>query len=237
MQKIKADESVIVSVERGDKTLDLTVTPEVREPLTWHTVTRFPSAPSAPDSPEHVVTIERIVVPEIDTGEITEQIETMRIEINERRALMEAEGFAPIDGDYEFEFHEMSEMGNFALHDANVWFGLPMAQGLRLAEINPDLGEYFKTDRGVLVLKAKADNDLQLESGDVILQVGDTQVNSPAEFMRALRDFESGDEFDIDIKRKRKDRTLKTVMPENRTGFFTPQDDETRTFSITTTSD
>ena len=116
----------------------------------------------------------------------------------------------------------MSEMGDFALHDANVWFGLPMAEGLQLAEIDAGLGEYFKTDRGVLVLKAKADNDLQLESGDVILQVGGTEVNSPAEFMRALRDFDSGDEFELDIKRKRKDRTLKMVMPKNWNSFIAP---------------
>ena len=116
----------------------------------------------------------------------------MRVEIDERRILMEVDEVAALESEYEIEFHDMSELGDFALHDANVWFGLPMARGLKLAEINPDLGAYFKTERGVLVLQAKADNDLQLISGDVILQVGDTEVNSPAEFMRALREFESG---------------------------------------------
>jgi hypothetical protein len=234
MQEIKADEPVIVSVERGDQTLDLTVVPEIREPLTWQFDTRFPTAPSAPGVPGKVVTIERIEVPQIDTEALTEQIEQIRIEIDERRVLMESGEFAPHADGYEFELHELSEMGDLALHDANVWFGLPMARGLKLAEIDPDLGEYFKTDRGVLVLKARADNDLQLVSGDVILQVGDTEVNSPAEFMRALRDFHSGDELEIDIKRKRKDRTLKTVMPENQTGFFAPYDSSTHTVKIIT---
>ena len=127
----------------------------------------------------------------------------------------------------------MSDLGHFALEDANVWFGLPMAQGLQLAEVDPGLGEYFKTERGVLVLKARADNDLQLESGDVILQVGATEVNSPAEFMRALRGLNSGDELVMDIKRNRKDRTLKTVMPEGRTSFHFPGESKTRTFTIT----
>lgn len=233
LEEIKADEPVIVSVERGEETLDLTVVPEIREPLTWQFDTRIPTAP---DAPGRVVRIERIEVPEIDTEALTEHIEQIRIEIDERGALMESGEFAPLadEHEYDFEFHELSEMGDFALHDANVWFGLPMARGLKLAEIDPDLGEYFKTDRGVLVLKARADNDLQLESGDVILQVGDTEVNSPAEFMRALRDFDSGDELEIDIKRKRKDRTLKTVMPEKRTSFFAPQDSTTHTFKIIT---
>ena len=125
--------------------------------------------------------------------------------------------------EYEFEFHDMSELGDRVLHQANGWFGLPMTQGLKLAEIDPGLGEYFKTDRGVLVLKAKADNDLQLESGDVILRVGDTEVNSPAEFMRALREVESGEELTIDIKRNRKDKTLKATMPEKQFSYFSPE--------------
>lgn len=241
MRDIKADEPLNISVERGQQTLDLTVVPEVREPLTWQTVVRFPTAPSAPGAPgtpddiDHVITVERIEVPEIDTVEMTAQIERMRGDIEKRRAQMELERVAPdAEREYELEFHELSEMGNFALHDANVWFGLPMAQGLQLAEIEPGLGEYFKTDRGVLVLKARQDNDLKLKSGDVILQVGDTEVNSPAEFMRALRGFQSGEEFEMDIKRKRKNHTLKMVMPESRTSFFAPRDGDTHTFTIST---
>ena len=234
LQEMKVNEPVIVSVERGDQTLDLTVVPELREPMTRHIISRFTSAPVAPSAPGEVIRIERIVVPEIDTEALTEQIEQIRIEIDERRVLMESGEFAPHDGEFEFEFHELSELGDFALSDANLWFGLPMTQGLKLAQIDPGLGEYFKTDRGVLVLKAKADNDLQLETGDVILQIGDTEVNSPAEFMRALRDFHSGDEFKMDIKRKRKNRTLTTVMPERRTSFFTPDDGRTHTIKIIT---
>lgn len=237
LKEIKADEPVIVSVERGDQTLDLTVIPEVREPLTWRTVTRFPSAPPAPAEPGEVVTIERIVIPEIDTEAITEQIEQIRIEIDERRDLIEAGRSGHEGHEYEIEFHELSELGDFALHDANIWFGLPLTRGLQLAEIGPGLGDYFKTDRGVLVLKARADNDLQLEPGDVILQVGETEVGSPAEFMRSLREYEAGDELEIAIKRKRKDRLLKAVMPENRTSSFAPLDSNAFTFRIGGKSD
>ncbi len=244
MHDIEADEPLIISVERDRQAMDLSVVPEVREPLSWQSVTRFPTAPlaprapsvpgapQAPIAPDKVITIERIVVPEIDTAAMTAQIEQMRTEIEKRRARGEAARVADGDGDWEIEVHELSELGNFALQDANVWFGLPMAEGLQLAEMNPGLGEYFKTDRGVLVLKAKTGNDLQLESGDVILQVGDTEVNSPAEFMRALRGFNSGDELVMDIKRNRKDRTLKATMPENRTGFFFPGDGRTHTFNF-----
>jgi C-terminal processing protease CtpA/Prc len=222
LEDIKADEPVIVSVERGDQTLDLTVVPEIREPLGWQTVTRFPTAPAKPSAPGEAIRIERIVVPEIDTEQLAEQIEQIRINIDERELLKAANEALEHAWEYEFEFHDLSEMGDIALHDANVWFGLPMTQGLKLAEIDPGLGEYFKTDRGVLVLKARADNDLQLESGDVILQVGNTEVNSPAEFVRSLREFEAGQELSIEIKRNRKDKTLSAVMPERRIGFLAP---------------
>ncbi len=243
MHDIEADEPLIISVERENKALDLSVVPEVREPLSWQSVTRFPTAPrapraplpaNAPSAPGKVISIERIVVPEIDTAAITAQIEQMRAEIEKRRALGEQALIEPGDGEWKIELHELSELGNFALQDANAWFGLPMAQGLQLAEMNPGLGEYFKTDRGVLVLKAMAGNDLKLESGDVVLQVGDTEVNSPAEFMRALRGFESGDDLTMEIKRNRKDRTLKTSLPENRSGFSFPGDGKFHTFTITT---
>ena len=237
LKEIRALEPLVVSVKRGDETLDLTVVPEIREPLTWQTITRFPTAPEAPGVPGKVISIERVVVPEIDTEALAEQIKQMRIEVDERRMVMEAGHFAPHDREYKIELHEMSELGDFALHDANVWFGLPLTQGLKLAEIDPGLGEYFKTDRGVLVLKAKADNDLQLKSGDVILQLGDKEVNSPAEFVRALREFQSGAELVIDIKRKRKNQTLTAVMPDSQTSFFAPQDGKTHTIKIISTQD
>jgi len=161
----------------------------------------------------------------------------MRVEIDRQRAVREALRAAPADGAWNIEFDELSELGNLALQDADVWFGLPLTQGLQLAEVGPGLGEYFKTDRGVLVLKAKADNELQLESGDVILKVGDTEVNTPAEFMRALRGLDAGDELVMDIKRARKDRTVKTVMPENRTSFLFPINGTEYTYSFTTSSE
>lgn len=237
LSDIKADEPVIVSVERGNESHDLSVVPEVREPLSWQSVVRFPSAPLAPSHPGETVRIERIVVPEINTEALTEQIEQMRVEIEERRVFIESRGDAPqFERHYEFQFGDMSDMGDFALHDTNAWFGMPLAAGLRLAEVDPALGEYFKTDRGVLVLKAKEDNPLLLEPGDVVLNLHGTDVNSPAEFMRALRDFEPGDELVIDIKRNRKSKTLKPVIEEGQARFFAPNDHEIHQITITNDS-
>ena len=238
LSEINADEAVIVSVERGTETLDLSVVPEVRAPLTWQSVVRFPSAPSAPSVAGDTVMIERIVVPQIDTEGLSEQIEQMRVEVETRREMMESgeRAEARVMREFVYRSDEMSEMGDFALHDTNVWFGMPLTSGLRLAEIDPALGAYFKTDRGVLVLKAKEDNALLLQSGDVILNVHGSEVDSPAEFMRALRDFEPGDELILDIKRNRKSKTLKSVIEESQARLLVPDDHELHTITITTDS-
>ncbi len=239
LQDIKAGEPVVVSVERGSDTLDLTVVPELREPLTWQSVIRFPAAPTAPGADGNTITIERTIVPEIDTEALAEQIKNMRIEIEERRALMESETDAPRAdvNRYEFRFEDGSGMGSFALHDAYAWFGMPLASGLQLAAIEPGLGAYFKTDRGVLVLKAKEANDLLLKAGDVILSVRGTEVNSPADFMRALREFEPGDELEMDIKRKRRNKTLTPVIDAAQVRFFAPRPEGLHEITVTTDSD
>jgi len=237
LKDIKADEPVIVAVERGNDTLDFTVVPEVREPLSWQSVVRFPSAPSAPALAGGTIRIESIVVPDIDTEALTGQIEKMRIEIDERRALVGSAEIAPMVSHYNFQFDDMSELGDFALHNTNAWFGMPLASGLRLAAIDPGLGEYFKTDRGVLVLQAKEDNALLLQPGDVVLSLQGSDINSPADFMRALREFEPGDELVIDIKRKRKSKTLKPVIEESQARFFTPKSDRLHRITVTAESD
>jgi flagellar biosynthesis GTPase FlhF len=251
LKDMKADDPLVISVMRDKNTMDLTVVPEVREPLTWQSITRFPSAPlvpaavrAVPAAPASVAgpeqappAIEHIVVPEIDSEAMSAQIDEMRAEIEKRRGVRQAVRTAPTENAWRLEFDELSELGNLALQDADIWFDLSLARGLQLAEIDTGLGEYFKTDRGVLVLKAEADNELQLQSGDVILQIGDTEVNTPAEFMRALRGLDSGDQLVLDIKRDRKDRTLKTVMPERGSSFFLPLDGKTRTFTIISSSD
>jgi len=230
-----AGEPVIVSVERGSETLDLSVVPEVREPLTWESVIRFGSTPTAPSPDGTTIRIERLEGPEIDTEALAEQIENMRVEIEAR---VEAGTLAPLPEARRFEFRvdDLSDMGDFALHDTNIWFAMPLASGLQLATINPALGEYFKTDRGVLILKAKKDNDLLLQAGDVVLNMHGAEVNSPADFMRALREFKAGDELRIDIKRKRKSKTLKPVIEESQARSFSPDKHALHTLTVTTDS-
>ncbi len=159
---------------------------------------------------------ETIEIPDIDEEGLAAEIAQLSSRIEATNHM-----FVIHDGENveEWEIEGFSEFGSHAMDEANIWFGLPQGHGLELASINEGLGAYFKTDRGVLVIKARDDNAYQLESGDVILSIGSTEVNSPSDMVRALRDVEPGSEIAIEIKRDRKNRTLNVIVPENRLGF------------------
>jgi C-terminal processing protease CtpA/Prc len=122
------------------------------------------------------------------------------------------------DEEFRIDDEHFSDIGTQAFNQADMWFGLSHTSGLELASLNPGLGEYFKTDRGVLVLNVKADNSYGLQSGDVILSVAGDDVNTPAELIRILRNFEPGAEFELKIKRDRRDKVLQAVLPDSRLG-------------------
>lgn len=59
--------------------------------------------------------------------------------------------------------------------------------GLNLASLNPELGRYFGTDRGALVLSTDAQRYPGLRAGDVITKVNGSAVSRPEDAMRALQ--------------------------------------------------
>ncbi|HST28603.1 MAG TPA: PDZ domain-containing protein [Rudaea sp.] len=93
--------------------------------------------------------------------------------------------------------------------------------GLNLAALNPDLGGYFGTDKGVLVLSADADTYKGLKSGDVLQDVGGHAVNRPEDALRLLRDAPAGSEVKMQVLRQRKPLTLSLKAPEFK-GIFVP---------------
>jgi hypothetical protein len=119
---------------------------------------------------------------------------------------------------FDFDDERFSQIGENAVNEANMWFGLSHTAGLELASMNPELGSYFKAESGVLVISVKDSNSYGLKAGDVILSVADTQVASPADFIRALRAIAPDAEFEIRIKRERRDKTLQAQLPDNRLG-------------------
>ena len=86
---------------------------------------------------------------------------------------------------------------------------------LDLVSLNPDLGSYFGTSDGVLVVKTSADSALPLKGGDVILTIGGRKPTSPSHAMRILRSYDVGETVSIDVMRKQKRVTVSWKVPEN----------------------
>lgn len=85
---------------------------------------------------------------------------------------------------------------------------------LDLVTLNADLGDYFGTKEGVLVVKAPADSGMPLKGGDVILRIGDRKPTSPSHAMKILRSYEAGETVSIEIMRRQKRTTVTWKVPE-----------------------
>jgi S1-C subfamily serine protease len=86
---------------------------------------------------------------------------------------------------------------------------------MELVSLTADLGEYFGTKEGLLVVKAPGDSSLPLKSGDVLLSIGGRRPTSPSHAMRILRSYEAGETVAIDILRKQKRVSLAWQVPRS----------------------
>ncbi len=89
---------------------------------------------------------------------------------------------------------------------------------LELAAITPDLGEYFGTKRGLLVLRSSTAGDAKLKPGDVILKIGDEEPSTPKEAVRLLRSYEPGQSIQVELLRQKKKQTVALQIPKADSG-------------------
>ncbi|HEX2667851.1 MAG TPA: PDZ domain-containing protein [Gammaproteobacteria bacterium] len=101
---------------------------------------------------------------------------------------------------------------------------------MQLVDVTPGLGQYFGTDKGLLVLHVPKDSTLQLQEGDVIVQLGGRNPGSPSHAMRILGSYGPGENVKIDIMRKGKPQTLNVTLPKDK-------DDDSMSFNWSTDSD
>lgn len=113
---------------------------------------------------------------------------------------------------FNFEMPHMPEFRMPGMERITVCMG-ELWCDLDLVTLNADLGEYFGTKEGVLVVKAPADSGLPLKSGDVILAIGGRKPSSPSHAMRILRSYDAGETVSIDIMRKQKRLTVTWKVP------------------------
>ncbi len=85
--------------------------------------------------------------------------------------------------------------------------------GLNLATVDKNLGRYFGTDTGVLVLSTGEELG-GLQAGDVIQRIDGKAVSSPREAMGALRDKPADSKVKVDYLRDRKSATAQLTVPK-----------------------
>jgi S1-C subfamily serine protease len=103
---------------------------------------------------------------------------------------------------------------------------------MELVGLNPELGSYFGTTDGVLVVRGPSDESLRLQSGDVILRIGSREPTSAAHALRILRSYDAGETVSIVIMRQKQRQTIEAVVPERSSRYnfyFGPEQNRLRT--------
>jgi S1-C subfamily serine protease len=113
------------------------------------------------------------------------------------------------EGENHFEF------GGPGFNGFSYMFGGPMMD-LELAPINADLGAYFGTTEGVLVINVPKESTLGLKAGDVILSVDSRKATNPGSFLRILRTYEPGETFKLEIMRNKSRTTVTGSVKKDR---------------------
>jgi len=106
-------------------------------------------------------------------------------------------------------------------------FAFARAEGVfgaaELVPLNSKLGQYFGTDKGLLVVRAPSDARLKLEDGDVILDIDGRVPSSPAHALRILGSYQVGEQLKLNVLRLKKRLSFDIKIPEGghwgRTGF------------------
>jgi type II secretory pathway component PulC len=92
---------------------------------------------------------------------------------------------------------------------------------IELVPLTPALGEYFATDAGLLVVRAGRMGELGLRDGDVILDIGGREPQTPEHAMRILSSFEPEEPIPMSVMRQRRRETLRITVPEETVGWYT----------------
>lgn len=104
--------------------------------------------------------------------------------------------------------------------DAPSFFSFYAGSGswgdMEMVSLTADLGRYFGTDKGLLVVRAPEDESLKLRDGDVIQRIDGREPTSVSHAMRILGSYQSGESLEIEIMRDRKRQKLAVEVPDNR---------------------
>ena len=116
-------------------------------------------------------------------------------------------GFGP---DFGGKLPEIPDIPSMAIRRVEGVLG-----SAELVALTPKLGEYFGTEKGLLVIRAPTDSRLELEEGDVIVEIDGRTPTSPAHAARILASYSAGETVKFNVLRKRRRTSVEFEIPED----------------------
>lgn len=83
-----------------------------------------------------------------------------------------------------------------------------------LVPLTPKLGQYFGTEKGLLVVRAPSDSRLKLEDGDVIVDIDGRTPANPTHAFRILGSYQAGEKLKLNVLRQRKKMAFEITVPD-----------------------
>jgi membrane-associated protease RseP (regulator of RpoE activity) len=208
LRSAEAGKHVRLKVTRDGKTLHVDVTPERMQPGDWQATVRAAEraaeqATASVQSPEFQRSIQQSVQQSIDEAMKSASAALDRAAIARDSATAAREGAAAAR---EAAVEAREHARQWVLFTSPWW-------GLNLTPLNPDLGRYFGTDKGVLVLSRSDEQFPELQPGDVITGIGGKPVAQPEDVQRALRGATGEQQVRIAVRRHGKTLALNMKVP------------------------
>ncbi len=141
---------------------------------------------------------------DIDVDEIIEGSKNIKVIVMDGKAVGDSINFD------KFDINLPDELGNMNLFitDGNSTSKL-LGKNHEMSSLSKDLGSYFGTKEGVLVLHVDEENVFALEDGDVIKSIDGNAVNSPKDVIKQLLKSEEQEKIILKIVRHKRNKTLK----------------------------
>jgi hypothetical protein len=93
---------------------------------------------------------------------------------------------------------------------------------MEIVPITPELGRYFQTTEGMLVVRAPSEEAVGLQDGDVILTIGGRTPTSAEHAIRILGSFEPGEVIEFALMRDGRRQPLQYTVEDRGFRFFSP---------------
>jgi hypothetical protein len=96
-----------------------------------------------------------------------------------------------------------------------TWYGFHSSgwSEMQLVALTPELGAYFGSPKGLLVVRGPDNDALRLQDGDVILDIGGREPTTAEHAVRILSSFQEGETLKITVMRKQRREVLEFPVP------------------------